>query len=90
VEREHNSKYFQAILKNGMLKSMKGVVDMKNIIRFITLLKNGKTLLCAPDQDYGMKNSNEVNFFNLPAETITAPLKNCPKLLISKPFFLNN
>ncbi len=89
VEREHNSKYFQAIQKNGRLKSMKGVVDRKNILRFIKLLKNGKTLLYATDQDYGMKNSNEVKFFNRPAATINAPLKivqntNC------KTFFLNS
>ena len=89
VEREHNSKYFQAIQKNGRLKSMQGVIDRKNILGFIKLLKNGKTLLYAPDQDYGMKNSNEVKFFNLPAATISAPLKivqntNC------KTFFLNS
>ena len=61
----------------------------KNTLGFIKLLKNGKTLLYAPDQDYGMKNSNEVKFFNLPAATISAPLKivqntNC------KTFFLNS
>ena len=89
VEREHNSKYFQAIQKNGRLKSMQGLVDRKNTLGFIKLLKNGKTLLYAPDQDYGMKNSNEVKFFNLPAATISAPLKivqntNC------KTFFLNS
>jgi len=89
VEREHNSRYFQAFQKNGRLKSMKGVVDKKNTLGFIKLLKNGKTLLYAPDQDYGMKNSNEVKFFNLPAATISAPLKivqntNC------KTFFLNS
>ena len=89
VEREHNSKYFQAIQKNGRLKSMKGIVDRKNALKFIKLLKNGKTLLYAPDQDYGMKNSNEIKFFNLPAATINAPFKivqntNC------KTFFLNS
>jgi len=89
VEREHNSKYFQAFQRNGRLKSMKGVIDRKNTLRFIRLLKNGKTILYAPDQDYGMKNSNEIKFFNQPAATISAPLKiiqntNC------KIFFLNS
>jgi len=89
VERKHNSQYFQAIQKNGRLKSMKGVIDRKNPLRFIKLLKNGKTILYAPDQDYGMKNSNEIKFFNQPAATISAPLKiiqntNC------KTFFLNS
>ena len=89
VERNHNSQYFQAIQKNGRLKSMKGVIDRKNPLRFIKLLKNGKTILYAPDQDYGIKNSNEIKFFNQPAATISAPLKiiqntNC------KIFFLNS
>ena len=89
VEREHNSKYFQAIQKNGRLKSMKGIIDRQNTLRFIKLLKKGETLLYAPDQDYGMKNSNEIKFFNQPAATISAPLKiiqntNC------KTFFLNS
>ena len=88
-ERKHNSKYFQAFQRNGRLKSMKGVIDRKNLLRFIRLLKNGKTILYAPDQDYGMKNSNEIKFFNQPAATISAPLKiiqntNC------KIFFLNS
>ena len=52
-------------------------------------LKNGKTVLYAPDQDYGMKNSTVVDFFGMPAATISAPLKiinntNC------KTFFLNS
>ena len=75
VEREHNSKYFQSIQKKGRLKSMKGVIDRNNVLKFIKLLKNGKTVLYAPDQDYGMKKSIEVNFFNRPAATVKAPLK---------------
>ena len=68
---------------------MTGVVDRKNTLGFIKLLKNGKTLLYAPDQDYGMKNSNEVKFFNLPAATISAPLK-IVQNTNSKTFFLNS
>ena len=75
VEREHNSKYFQSIQKQGRLKSMLDVVDRKNTLRFIKWLKDGKTVLYAPDQDYGMKKSNEIKFFNLPAATISAPFK---------------
>tara|TARA_B100000945_G_scaffold181835_1_gene145727 strand:- start:723 stop:1550 length:828 start_codon:yes stop_codon:yes gene_type:complete len=89
VEREHNSRYFQSIQKNGRQKSMKAVIDRKNILGFIRLLKNGKTLLYAPDQDYGMRNSNEIKFFNRPAATINAPLKIIQNTHC-KTFFLNS
>ena len=75
VERKHNSKYFASIQKNGRLKSMKGIVDRNSTISFIRWLKSGKTVLYAPDQDYGLKRSVEINFFSLPAATISAPLK---------------
>ena len=63
VERKHNSKYFQSVQRAGRLKSMKGIVDRRNTIRFMKWLKNGKTVLYAPDQDYGMNKSIEIDFF---------------------------
>ena len=75
VERKHNSTYFESIQKNGRLKSMKGIADRNSTISFIRWLKNGKTVLYAPDQDYGIKRSDEIDFFGLPAATISAPLK---------------
>ena len=75
VERKHNSTYFESIQKKGRLKSMKGIADRNSTISFIRWLKNGKTVLYAPDQDYGLKRSDEVNFFGIPAATISAPLK---------------
>ncbi len=75
VERKHNSKYFQSVQRAGRLKSMKGIVDRRNTIRFMKWLKNGKTVLYAPDQDYGMNKSIEIDFFNRPAATVSAPHK---------------
>ena len=75
VERKHNSTYFESIQKNGRLKSMRGIADRNSTISFIRWLKNGKTVLYAPDQDYGIKKSDEIDFFGLPAATISAPLK---------------
>ena len=75
VERKHNSKYFESIQRNGRLKSMQGIADRNSTISFVRWLKNGKTVLYAPDQDYGLKKSDEINFFGLPAATISAPLK---------------
>ena len=75
VERKHNSTYFESIQKNGRLKSMKGIVDRNSTVSFVRWLKNGKTVLYAPDQDYGLKKSDQIDFFGLPAATISAPLK---------------
>ena len=75
VERKHNSTYFESIQKNGRLKSMKGVADRNSTVSFVRWLKNGKTVLYAPDQDYGLKKSDQIDFFGLPAATISAPLE---------------
>ena len=75
VERKHNSTYFESIQKNGRLKSMKGIADRNSTVSFVRWLKNGKTVLYAPDQDYGLKKSDQIDFFGLPAATISAPLK---------------
>ena len=75
IERKHNSTYFESIQKNGRLKSMKGIVDRNSTVSFVRWLKNGKTVLYAPDQDYGLKKSDQIDFFGLPAATISAPLK---------------
>ena len=89
VERKHNSEYIQSIQRKGRLKSMKGIVDRKNTIRFIKWLKDGKTVLYAPDQDYGMKKSNNIDFFNRPAATVSAPYKIIKKTQC-KTYFLNS
>ena len=75
VERKHNSVYFESIQRNGRLKSMMDIADRNSTISFVRWLKNGKTVLYAPDQDYGFKKSDEIDFFGLPAATISAPLK---------------
>ena len=75
IEREHNSKKFENIQKMGRLKSIKGITDRENTFTFMRWLKKGKTVLYAPDQDYGIKKSIEVNFFGVPAATVKAPLK---------------
>ena len=47
----------------------------KNTLRFMKWLKNGKTVLYAPDQDYGLDKSKEIKFFGHPAATVSAPYK---------------
>ena len=75
VERTHNSKFFDAIQSKGRLKGVKGLCDKNKPLKFIKWLLSGKTVLYATDQDYGMNGSEVVNFFNLPAATISAPYK---------------
>ena len=89
IERNHNSKYFQSVQKRGRLKSMKDVVDRKNTLRFMKWLKNGKTVLYAPDQDYGLDKSKVIKFFGHPAATVSAPYKIIQKTKC-KTFFLNS
>ena len=89
IERKHNSKYFQSVQKRGRLKSMKDVVDRKNTLRFMKWLKNGKTVLYAPDQDYGLDKSKVIKFFDHPAATVSAPYKIIQKTKC-KTFFLNS
>ena len=75
VERVHNSDLFDSIQKKGRLKSVKDTCDKNNPIKFIRWLKKGKTVLYATDQDYGLKQSDIINFFAQPAATISAPSK---------------
>ena len=75
VERTHNSKFFDAIQSKGRLKGVKDLCDKNKPLKFIKWLLSGKTVLYATDQDYGMNGSEVVNFFNLPAATISAPYK---------------
>ena len=89
IERKHNSKYFQSIQKRGRLKGMIDVVDRKNTLKFIKWLKNGKTVLYAPDQDYGLDKSKVIKFFGHPAATVSAPYKIIQKTKC-KTFFLNS
>ena len=75
VERTHNSKLFDAIQSKGRLRGVKDLCDKNKPLKFIKWLLSGKTVLYATDQDYGMNGSEVVNFFNLPAATISAPYK---------------
>ena len=68
---------------------MQRITDRDNTFTFIKWLKKGKTVLYAPDQDYGIKKSIELNFFGIPAATVTAPLKIIEKTGC-KVFFINS
>ena len=89
IQRKHNLKIFESIQRSGRLKGLKGITDRDNTITFMRWLKKGKTVLYAPDQDYGIKKSIEVSFFGIPAATVKAPLKIIEKTGC-KVFFINS
>ena len=89
IEREHNSKMFENIQRSGRLKSLRGITDRDNTFTFIKWLKKGKTVLYAPDQDYGIKKSVVADFFGIPAATVKAPQKIIKKTGC-KTFFINS
>jgi KDO2-lipid IV(A) lauroyltransferase len=75
VERTHNSITFDSIQSDGRSKGIIESADKNKPIKFIRWLKQGKTILYAIDQDYGINSSEILSFFNIDAATITAPHK---------------
>ena len=88
VERVHNSDLFDSVQKTGRLKGIKDTCDKNNPIKFIRWLKKGKTVLYATDQDYGLNQSDIINFFDQPAATVSAPAK-IIKSTGCKTYFMN-
>ena len=76
IEREHNSKMFENIQRSGRLKSMKGITDRDNTLTFMRWLKKGKTVLYAPDQDYGL-DKLESHFTTKLSDLKFAPFYGC-------------
>ncbi len=75
VERIHNSSFMQKVQSMGRLKGLNALADKNSPITFIKWLKKNKTVLYAIDQDYGLKNSSNVDFFGIKTATTNAPVK---------------
>ena len=75
VERVHNSPFMQKVQSMGRLKGLNALADKNSPITFIKWLKKNKTVLYAIDQDYGLKNSSNVDFFGIKTATTNAPVK---------------
>ena len=75
VERAHNSPFMQKVQSIGRLKGLNALADKNSPITFIKWLKKNKTVLYAIDQDYGLKNSSNVDFFGIKTATTNAPVK---------------
>ncbi len=70
--RQHSNKHFEKAMCAGRLKSVTDVIERDDVRTMIKALKAGKAVWYAADQDYGVKHSIFVPFFNIPAATITA------------------
>ena len=75
VERVHNSSFMQKVQSMGRLRGLNALADKNSPITFIKWLKKNKTVLYAIDQDYGLKNSSNVDFFGIKTATTNAPVK---------------
>ncbi len=75
VERVHNSPFMQKVQSTGRLKGLNGLADKNSPITFIKWLKKNKIVLYAIDQDYGLKNSTNIDFFGIKTATTNAPIK---------------
>ena len=75
VERVHNSPFMQKVQSMGRLKGLNALADKNSPITFIKWLKKNKTVLYAIDQDYGLKNSSNIDFFGIKTATTNAPVK---------------
>lgn len=73
MERPNSSEVIQKIIKRGRLKTMKGLTSNSNVNQLIEWLKEGKTVLYGPDQDYKNKRSVVSKFFNQKCLTTTVP-----------------
>jgi KDO2-lipid IV(A) lauroyltransferase len=81
MERPNNNEVIQKIMNRGRLRAMKGLTSNSNVSQLIDWLKDGKTVLYGPDQDYKNKRSVVSEFFKQKCLTTTVPytLKNITK-----------
>jgi KDO2-lipid IV(A) lauroyltransferase len=73
MERPNNNSAVQSLQQRGRLKAMKGLTANSNVNQLIEWLREGKTVLYGPDQDYRNKRSVVSEFFSKPCLTTTVP-----------------
>ena len=75
--REHGNPVFDFVQRRGRerhnLDSL--AVEREDVRGMLKLLRKGRAIWYAPDQDYGAKQSVFVPFFGIPAATVTATTK---------------
>jgi len=72
VYRPNDNPVIDRLINKGRQKYVEGIVDRMDIRQIVRLLRNGRVVWYAPDQDYGTAHAVYVPFFGVPAATITA------------------
>lgn len=75
VQRPHNNKLFNLFMTRSRERFMNTCVANKDTRGMLRVLKKGRVLWYAPDQDYGRKASVFVPFFGVSTATVTATSK---------------
>ncbi|MDF0729922.1 lipid A biosynthesis lauroyl acyltransferase [Pseudomonas entomophila] len=75
--REHGNPVFDFIQRRGRERHNPDslAVEREDVRGMLKLLRNGRAIWYAPDQDYGAKQSLFVPLFGIPAATVTATTK---------------
>jgi len=70
--RPHKNALFETLMFRARQRLYGAVIDRGDVRQALRSLQQGHTMWYAPDQDYGAKHSVFVEFFGVPAATITA------------------
>ena len=70
--RPHKNPLFETLMFRARQRLYGAVLDRGDVRQTLRSLQEGHTVWYAPDQDYGAKHSVFVDFFGVPAATITA------------------
>ncbi|MDM8349197.1 lipid A biosynthesis lauroyl acyltransferase [Pseudomonas sp. sp1636] len=73
--RPHKNPLFDYIQRRGREQRLQGVIERDDVRGMLKLLRAGKVIWYAPDQDYGAQRSIFVPLFGVPAATVTATSK---------------
>ncbi|WP_434771089.1 lipid A biosynthesis lauroyl acyltransferase [Pseudomonas entomophila] len=75
--REHGNALFDYVQRRGRERHNRDAlaVERDDVRGMLKLLRNGRAIWYAPDQDYGTKQSVFVPLFGIPAATVTATTK---------------
>jgi Kdo2-lipid IVA lauroyltransferase/acyltransferase len=73
--RYHKNPLFDALMKRGRQRLYGAVIERKEVRATLRRLKEGHIVWYAADQDYGPRHSIFVDFFGIPAASISATTK---------------
>lgn len=75
LHRPHDNPLMNYFQCKGRLRNVTALIEKKDMRNMIRLLKQGRIIFYAPDQDLGRNRSIFVPFFGVPTATVTATAK---------------